>query len=82
MDQETQLIDRKPHIFNARWLINFIFNNKLVAMGYYSGQTEYGASQEYSMQKKYPYTWKRGDNFRMWNSQGKCLISMEASGER
>ena len=35
---------------------------------------------KYSMQKKYPYTWKRGDNFRMWSLQGNCLISMEAPG--
>ena len=31
------------------------------------------------MHKRYLY-WKRADNFRMWNVQGKCLISMEVLG--
>ena len=35
---------------------------------------------KYSMHKKYSYNWKRGDNFRMLHSQGKCLIFMEALG--
>ena len=34
----------------------------------------------YTVCKKRILHWKRANNFMMWSFQGKCLISMEASG--